>query len=99
MKTNSPPYLFIEFHHFFFKVFRKKTKLVAKGYSKQEGIDYTKTYASIACLKAMHILVSFATHTKLKLYQMDIKSAFLNGLIQEELIIFIFKLFFGIFLL
>jgi len=53
-------------------------------YSQLEGINYTKTYAYVSCLEAIHILLSFAAHTKMKLYQMDVKNAFLNGLIQEE---------------
>lgn len=50
-------------------------------YSQLEGINYTKTYAYVSCLEAIHILLSFATHTKMKLYQMDVKNAFLNGVI------------------
>ena len=43
-----------------------------------------KTYAPKACLEAIHILLSFEVYCNMKLYQMDVKSAFLNGLIQEE---------------
>jgi len=66
------------------KVVRNKARLVAKGYSQQEGIDYTKTFASIARLETIHILLSFAAYNNMKLYQMDVKSIFLNGLIQDE---------------
>lgn len=55
-----------------------------QGYSQQEGIDYTKTYALVACLEAICILLSFVAHTKIRLYQMDIKSTFLDGFLQEE---------------
>jgi len=58
---------------------------VAKGYSQQEGIDYTKTFASVAHLKEIRILLSFVAHHGMMLYQMDVKSAFLNGIIKEEL--------------
>ena len=63
------------------KVVRNKTRLVAKGYSQQKGVDYTKTFALVARLEAIHILLSFACHTKMRLYQMDVKNAFLNGVI------------------
>ena len=66
------------------KVVRNKARLVAKGYSQQEGIDYTKTFALVARLEVICILLSFATYSNMKLYQMDVKSAFLNGLIQKE---------------
>ena len=66
------------------KIVRNKARLVAKGYSQQEGIDYTKTFAPVARLEAIHILLSFSTHHGMMLYQMDIKSTFLNGLIKEE---------------
>ena len=66
------------------KIVRNKARLVSKGYSQLEGIYYTETLAPIARLEAIHILLSFVAHTKMRLYQMDVKSAFLNGLIQEE---------------
>ena len=65
------------------KVVRNKGRLVEKGYSQQEGIDYTKTFIDIGCLEAICILISFASHTKMRLYQMDIKRTYLNGVIQE----------------
>ena len=63
---------------------RNKPRLVAKGYSQQEGIDYTKTFALVAHLRAILILLSFATHHGMMLYQMDVNCVFLNGLIKEE---------------
>ena len=57
---------------------------MAKGYSHQEDIDYTKTYAHMTRLEAIRIFLSFVAHSNMKLYQMDVKSTFLNGLIQEE---------------
>jgi len=63
------------------KVIRNKARLVAKGYSQQEDIDYKETYALVSHLEAICILLSFASHSNIKLYQMDVKSAFLNGLI------------------
>jgi hypothetical protein len=49
-----------------------------------EGLDFDETFASIARLESIHILLAYATHHGFKLYQMDIKSAFLNGPIKEE---------------
>jgi hypothetical protein len=65
-------------------VTRNKARLVAKGYSQVEGLDFDKTYAPIARLESIHILLAYATYHGFKLYQMDVKSAFLNGPIKEE---------------
>src|SRR5213075_3006944 len=64
-------------------VIRNKARLVAQGFTQIEGLDFGDTYAPIARLKSIRILIAFATHHKFKLYQMDVKSAFLNGPIQE----------------
>ena len=65
-------------------VVRNKARLVAKGYTQQEGLDYGETYAPVARLESIRMLLAFASHKRFKLYQMDVKSAFLNGYIQEE---------------
>jgi hypothetical protein len=65
-------------------VTRNKARLVAKGYSKVEGLDFDETFALVARLESIHILLAYATHHSFKLYQMDVKSAFLNGPIKEE---------------
>jgi len=65
-------------------VIRNKARLVAKGYNQEEGIDYEETYAPIARLEVIRMLLAFASIMDFKLYQMDVKSAFLNGFIQEE---------------
>jgi hypothetical protein len=57
---------------------------VAKDYSQVEGLDFDETYAPIARLEPIRILLSYATYHGFKLYQMDMKSAFLNGTIKEE---------------
>ena len=67
------------------KVVRKKARLVAQGYNQQEGISFIETFAFFARLEAIRIMLSFATHKNIKLFQMDVKSAFLNGFIEEEL--------------
>jgi hypothetical protein len=65
-------------------VTRNKARLVAKGYSQVEGLDFDETYAPVARLESIHILLAYATYHGFKLYQMDVKSAFLNGPIKEE---------------
>ncbi|GJS30630.1 putative reverse transcriptase domain-containing protein [Tanacetum coccineum] len=65
-------------------VTRNKARLVAQGYNQQEGIDYDETYAPVARLESIRILLSYACAQDFKLYQMDMKSAFLNGFINEE---------------
>jgi hypothetical protein len=65
-------------------VTRNKARLVAKGYSQVEGLDFGETYAPVARLESIRILLSYATYHGFKLYQMDVKSAFLNGPIKEE---------------
>jgi hypothetical protein len=57
---------------------------VAKGYSQVEGLDFSETYAPVARLESIRILLAYATYHGFKLYQMDVKSAFLNGPIKEE---------------
>jgi vacuolar-type H+-ATPase catalytic subunit A/Vma1 len=59
------------------KVVRNKARLVARGYNQQEGIDYDETFAPVARLEAIRILLADAS-------QMDVKSAFLNGFLSEE---------------
>jgi hypothetical protein len=65
-------------------VIRNKARLVAKGYSQVEGLDFDETFAPIARLESIHILLVYATHYDFKLYQIDVKSVFLNGPIKKE---------------
>jgi hypothetical protein len=65
-------------------VVKNKTKLVAKGYSQVEGLDYGETFTPVACLEAIHDLLAYASSHNMKLFQTDVKSAFLNGFINEE---------------
>ncbi|WVZ84668.1 hypothetical protein U9M48_031673 [Paspalum notatum var. saurae] len=65
-------------------VVRNKARLVAQGFCQKEGIDYEETFAPVARLEAIRILLTFAASKGFKLQQMDIKSAFLNGFIEEE---------------
>ena len=68
-------------------VIRNKARLVAKGYSHQEGIDYDETFAPIARLEAIRMFLAYAAHKKFKVFQMDVKSAFLNGELEEEVFV------------
>ena len=63
---------------------RNKARLVAQGYNQEKGIDYEETYAPVARLEAIRLLLAYACSKNFKLYQMDVKSAFLNGVINEE---------------
>jgi hypothetical protein len=63
------------------EVFKNKARLVAQGYSQQEGIDYNETFAPVARLESIRLLISFVVQNNITLYQMDVKSAFLNGYI------------------
>jgi hypothetical protein len=69
------------------EVLIKKARLVAQGYNQVEGQDFGETFAPIARLEAIRILLAFAASKGFKLYQMDVKSAFLNGVIQEEVFV------------
>jgi hypothetical protein len=63
---------------------RNKARLVAQGYSQVEGVDFGETFAPVARLETIRILLAFGASKGFKLYQMDVKSAFLNCVIQEE---------------
>ncbi|GJU91935.1 retrovirus-related pol polyprotein from transposon TNT 1-94 [Tanacetum coccineum] len=65
-------------------VIKNKARLVAQGYNQQEGIDYDETFAPVARLEAIRIFLAFATYMNFIVYQMDVKSAFLNGKLKEE---------------
>jgi hypothetical protein len=66
---------------------RNKTRLVAQRFSQVEGLDFRETFAHVAHFEAIRILLEFATSKGFKLYQMDVQSAFLNGVIQEEVFV------------
>jgi hypothetical protein len=64
-------------------IVRNKARLVAKSFSQVEGLDFGETFAPVARLEAICILLAYASCYDIKLYQMDVKSAFLNGFINE----------------
>jgi hypothetical protein len=65
-------------------VTRNKARLVTKGYSQVEGLDFDETFAPVARLESIRILLAYATHHYFNLYHMDVKSSFLNRPIKEE---------------
>jgi hypothetical protein len=66
------------------EVVRNKSRLVPQGSSQKEWIDYEETFAPVARLEAIRIILAFSVDTGFKLHQMDVKSAFLNGVLEEE---------------
>jgi hypothetical protein len=69
------------------EVVRNKVRLVAQGYSQVEGQDFRKIFAPVARLEAIRILLAFVISKGFKLYQIDVKCVFLNGVIQEEVFV------------
>ena len=65
-------------------VIRNKAHPVAQGYSQMEGVDYDETFALVTRMESIKILLALACHLKFKLYQMDVKIAFLNGILKED---------------
>nr|GEU40428.1 hypothetical protein [Tanacetum cinerariifolium] len=65
-------------------VIRNKARLVAKGYAQEEGIDFEESFAPVARLEAVWIFVAYTSHKSFPIYQMDVKTAFLSGLLKEE---------------
>eukprot|EP00253_Pinus_taeda_P001492 PITA_01492 len=68
-------------------VIRNKARLVYKGYAEQEGIDFEETFAPVARLEAIRMFLALSSFQKFKVFQMDVKSAFLNGDLDEEVYI------------
>eukprot|EP00253_Pinus_taeda_P003187 PITA_03187 len=69
------------------EVIRNKARLVCKGYAQQEGIDFEENFAPVAKLEAIRMFLALSSFQKLKVFQMDVKSAFLNGDLEEEVYI------------
>ncbi|KAJ9536411.1 hypothetical protein OSB04_un000403 [Centaurea solstitialis] len=65
-------------------VIKNKARLVAQGYTQEEGIDYDHVFAPVARIEALRLFLAFASYKRFKVYQMDVKSAFLYGKIEEE---------------
>ncbi|GJV54993.1 retrovirus-related pol polyprotein from transposon TNT 1-94 [Tanacetum coccineum] len=65
-------------------VIRNKARLVAVGYCQQEGVDYDDTFAPVALIKAISLFLAYATHKDFTVFEMDVKTVFLNGILKEE---------------
>ncbi|GJR42338.1 retrovirus-related pol polyprotein from transposon TNT 1-94 [Tanacetum coccineum] len=65
-------------------VIRNKAILVAKGYAQEEGTDFEESFAPVARLEAVRIFVAYAAHKSFPIYQMEVKTEFLNGPLKEE---------------
>ena len=69
------------------EVVRNKERLVCKGYSQIEGIDNEETYAPVAIMEVFRMFLAYVANKNFKVYQMDVKLAFLNGELEEEVYI------------
>ncbi|GJW50646.1 retrovirus-related pol polyprotein from transposon TNT 1-94 [Tanacetum coccineum] len=65
-------------------VIRNKARLVAVGYCQQEGIDYDETFAPVARIEAIRLFLAYVAHKDFTVFQMDVKTAFLNGILKER---------------
>lgn len=63
---------------------RNKARLVVKGYSQRHGIDCDEVFAPVVRLETIRLIIALAAHNRWKIHQMDVKSAFLNGILDEE---------------
>ncbi|GKA09904.1 retrovirus-related pol polyprotein from transposon TNT 1-94 [Tanacetum coccineum] len=89
---NPPPSVASPVHVVIFKVkldelgvvLKNKARLVARGYRQEEGIDFEETFTPVARLEAIRIFISYTAHKNITIYQMDVKIAFLNGILCEE---------------
>ncbi|GKB86801.1 retrovirus-related pol polyprotein from transposon TNT 1-94 [Tanacetum coccineum] len=68
-------------------VIRNKSRLVAKGYGQEEGINFEESFAPVARLKAVRFFMAYAAHKNFPIYQMVVKTAFLNGPLKEEVFV------------
>nr|GFB15262.1 hypothetical protein [Tanacetum cinerariifolium] len=65
-------------------ILKNKARLVARGYLQEEGIDFEESFAPVARLEAIRVFLTYAAHKNMVVYQMDVKTAFLNGNLREE---------------
>ena len=84
IKTIGCKWIFKTKHDSKGNVERYKARLVAKGYTQKEGINYEETFSPVSKKDSLRIVMALVTHFDLELHQMDIKTAFLNGDLHEE---------------
>nr|GFC24544.1 retrovirus-related Pol polyprotein from transposon TNT 1-94 [Tanacetum cinerariifolium] len=65
-------------------VIRNKSRLVVRGYRQEEGLDFEESFAPVARMEAIRIFLAYATHKAFIVFQMDVKTAFLHGLLKED---------------
>nr|GFD23471.1 retrovirus-related Pol polyprotein from transposon TNT 1-94 [Tanacetum cinerariifolium] len=65
-------------------VVRNKTRLVAKGYRQEEGIDFKESFAPVARLEAIRMFIAYAAHKNITIFQMNVKTDFLRGPLKED---------------
>ncbi|GJW27631.1 retrovirus-related pol polyprotein from transposon TNT 1-94 [Tanacetum coccineum] len=68
-------------------IIQNKSRLVAKGYDQEEGIDFKESFAPVVRLESVKIFVAYATHKNFTIYQMDVKTAFLYGPLKDEVFV------------
>ncbi|GJV99791.1 retrovirus-related pol polyprotein from transposon TNT 1-94 [Tanacetum coccineum] len=66
------------------RVLKNKAQLVAKGYRREEGIDFEESFSPVTRIKAIRIVLAYAAHKNMVVFQMDVKMTFLNGILKEE---------------
>ena len=69
------------------EITRNKARLVCKGYTQEEGLDYGETFAPVSRMEGVRTLLTYAAYKGFKVYQMDVKSAFLNGILKRKSIL------------
>ncbi|GJX39155.1 retrovirus-related pol polyprotein from transposon TNT 1-94 [Tanacetum coccineum] len=70
--------------HEFERLEKNKAWLVAKGYRQEEGIDFEESFAHVARIEAIRIFLAYVAHKNMVVFQMDVKTTFLNGILNEE---------------
>jgi hypothetical protein len=68
-------------------VVRHKARIVIKGYAQRQGIDYEEVFAPVACMEAVRLLLALAAQEGCQVHHMDVKMTFLNGDLQEEVLV------------
>src|SRR5277367_6445735 len=69
------------------EITRNKARVVCKGYAQEEELDYGETFSPVARMEGVRTLLAYVVYKGFKVYQMDVKSTFLNGLLEEEVYI------------